>query len=147
MTPELSIVIITLNEEQRLPNLLDDLAAQSWQDFEIIHVDSNSEDETIARSRQASERFARYQIVQMTTRGVSLGRNVSAQHAQGKRLLFLDADTRLAPDFLRKAIRDLEDKAAQVGVVCISAEGLGLPYRAGFALFNARSAPADRRVR
>jgi glycosyltransferase involved in cell wall biosynthesis len=137
MIPTLSIIIITLNEQQRLPNLLDDLSAQSWRDFEIIHVDSDSDDETIARSRDASHRFTNYRIVEMKTRGVSLGRNVGAAHARGKRLLFLDADTRLSPDFLEKAVLDLDQTAAEVGVVCMSAEGLSFPYHVGFSLFNA----------
>lgn len=135
--PKLSIVIITLNEQQRLPRLLADLAAQTWQDFEILHVDSNSDDETVARSREISGRFANYRIVEMKTRGVSRGRNVGAAQAQGERLLFLDADTRLSPDFLQKSIRNLDQTAADIGVVCMSAEGLSVPYQFGFALFNA----------
>ncbi|SMR82108.1 Glycosyl transferase family 2 [Aliiroseovarius halocynthiae] len=135
--PALSIIIITLNEQQRLPFLLEDLAAQSWVNFEVIHVDSNSDDETLARSREASAFFANYRIVEMKKRGVSLGRNVGANLARGKRLLFLDADTRLSPEFLERAVQSLDQSAAEVGVVCMSAEGLGLHYRIGFALFNA----------
>ena len=48
--PALSIVIITLNEEARLPRLLDNLAAQTWTDFEIIHVDSQVTFRSSARS-------------------------------------------------------------------------------------------------
>ena len=43
MTP-ISIVIITLNEAERIGNILRDLAQQSYQNFEVIVVDSNSED-------------------------------------------------------------------------------------------------------
>lgn len=45
MTP-ISIVIITLNEAERIGNILRDLAQQSYQNFEVIVVDSNSEDNT-----------------------------------------------------------------------------------------------------
>ena len=45
MTP-ISIVIITLNEAERIGNILRDLAQQSYQNFEVIVVDSNSEDDT-----------------------------------------------------------------------------------------------------
>ena len=45
MTP-ISIVIITLNEAERISNILRDLAQQSYQNFEVIVVDSNSEDDT-----------------------------------------------------------------------------------------------------
>ena len=45
MTP-ISIVIITLNEAERIGNILRDLVQQSYQNFEVIVVDSNSEDDT-----------------------------------------------------------------------------------------------------
>lgn len=133
----LSIVIITLDEEARLPLLLEDLAAQTRTDFEVIHVDSNSNDQTLAISKAMSNRFSLYRIVAMQERGVSLGRNVGAALATGRRLLFLDADTRLSPDFLENSMRELEQSDYEVGVVCMSAEGLGWAYRVGFALFNA----------
>lgn len=134
--PMLSIVIITLNEEKRLPQLLGDLQAQSWQDFEVIHVDSNSDDQTVALSRQIGATFADYSVVEMSTRGVSLGRNRGAQVASGRRILFLDADTRLGPTFLEQAIVDLEVRQIKAGIVCMSAEGLNPAYKLGFAAFN-----------
>ena len=134
--PLISIVIITLDEEARLPLLLGDLAKQSSQDFEIIHVDSNSDDNTVEVSRALSHQFSEYTIIEMPKRGVSLGRNVGAKTATGTRLLFLDADTRLAPGFLDAAITELNLRNLDVGVVCMSAEGLPLHYQLGYGFFN-----------
>lgn len=135
-TSALSIIIITLNEEGKLPRLLSDLAGQTWKDFEIIHVDSNSDDATVQCSHDAAPQFENYQIVEMDRRGVSLGRNTGANHAQAERLLFLDADTRVAPDFLQTAMWELDLSQSDVGVVCMSAQGLPLHQRLGFALMN-----------
>ncbi|WP_107498160.1 glycosyltransferase [Thalassobius sp. I31.1] len=135
--PSLSIVIITLNEEVRLPRLLGDLAAQTWTDFEIIHVDSQSEDRTVSVSRGYAAGFAAYRIIEMNGRGVSRGRNTGALAARGQRILFLDADTRLSPDFLKNAISELDQTGASLGIVGMSAEGLSWHYRLGFAGFNA----------
>jgi len=134
--PDLSIVIITLNEARRLPQLLADLNSQSFRNFEILHVDSNSDDETVVLSRAASAVFDHYRIIEMKRRGVSLGRNTGAAAALGKRLLFLDADTRLPPTFLAEAIEDLDKREISAGIVCMSGEGLALRYRIGFGLFN-----------
>lgn len=134
--PKLSIVVITLNEEERLPLLLDDLAAQTWTDFEVIHVDSNSDDRTVELSAQRSDEFAHYEIITMSARGVSLGRNTGANHARAERILFLDADTRLSANFLHNAMQELERRTVDVAVVCMSAKGLAWRYKAGFALFN-----------
>ena len=137
MTPcKLSIGIITLNEQQRLPNLLDDLAAQSFTDFEIIHVDSQSDDDTVRLSQERAKDFDRYRIIEMTRRGVSLGRNTGAAAAEGRRLLFLDADTRLAPGFLERSIEQLESSFAGIGIALMSAEGLPLRHKVGFGFFN-----------
>ena len=130
--PKLSIIIITLNEQERLPRLLDDLAVQSWKDFEIIHVDSNSDDATVALSKDQASRFPAYRVIEMTDRGVSLGRNRGAAAARGKRLLFLDADTRLAPDFLEIAVRELDNGTADVGIVLMSSKNLPVLQKLGF---------------
>lgn len=134
--PKLSIVVITLNEEKTLPRLLEDLKRQSWKNFEIIHVDSRSEDETIDVSRAASEQFAEYKIVEMKQRGVSLGRNVGAAAARGERILFLDADTRLHPDFLCNSLAELEKRELAVAGVCMDGKGVPLITRLGYELFN-----------
>ena len=91
-TPSLSIIIITLNEEKRLPNLLEDLAKQTWQDFEIIHVDSASEDNTVACSIALSPGFECYRTIETSARGVSMGRNTGANSAARNQLLFLGTE-------------------------------------------------------
>lgn len=133
---KLSIVIITLNEEARLPKLLDDLAAQSFTDFEIIHVDSQSTDRTVKISTQRANEFSKYKIIEMERRGVSLGRNTGAAAASGERILFLDADTRLDPNFLWQSLHELEAGGGDVGIVLMSALGFALPHRMGFSAFN-----------
>jgi len=51
--PPISIIIITLNEEKRLPRLLEQLSRQTYQDIQLIVSDSNSTDTT----RQAAEAY------------------------------------------------------------------------------------------
>lgn len=134
--PKLSVVIITLNEQTRLPRLLSDLSRQTWTDFEVIHVDSCSSDATIETSHKWSAKFSRYRIVEMDRRGVSLGRNTGAAVARGERIVFLDADTRLAPDFFEETIQELDTKELDVGIICMRGDDLPWAYRASFALFN-----------
>ncbi|MEO0920947.1 MAG: glycosyltransferase [Pseudomonadota bacterium] len=134
--PCLSIVIITLNEERRLPLILSDLAKQTWQDFEVIHVDSNSDDRTVSISKGMAALFRDHRIIEMQCRGVSLGRNTGAAAAKSEKLLFLDADTRLKPDFLERAMAELETKELDLGIALMSSEGLSWRYRLGYAVFD-----------
>ena len=96
----LSVVIITLDEEKRIADLLGDLANQSFKDFEVILVDSNSEDKTVEVAKTFDDKL-NLKIEVMETRGVSLGRNTGASLAEREKLLFLDADVRLKPHFFR----------------------------------------------
>ncbi len=132
----MSVVIITLNEAERIANLLDDLARQSYRDFEVIVVDSNSDDETCEIARGFAKRLPSLTVHRMTQRGVCLGRNTGAQLARYQRLLFLDADVRLAADFLAKAARQLARRQLDVAGVYTNAKALPLHFRLGYHAFN-----------
>lgn len=137
MMKSLSVVVITLNEEKRIARLLSDLSSQTYQDFEVIVVDSNSDDLTceVASKYQAS--LPSLTVHQMSERGVSLGRNTGAKLAKHERLLFLDADVRLDKDFLQKAIDKLEQEKLEVAGVYMGSRNLAPAYKVGYGLFNA----------
>ena len=96
-----SIVVITLNEEKRIGRLMEDLSKQTHKEFEVIVVDSNSEDSTCEVAAAYESSLPALTIHKMETRGVSLGRNTGASLAKHERLLFLDADVRLARHLVR----------------------------------------------
>lgn len=93
MKPELSCIIITLNEEKYLPKLLNSLKKQTFKNFEVVVADYNSQDKT--------RKIARKYSCRITLGGnYSVGRNNGAKIAKGKYFLFLDADSILPKDFL-----------------------------------------------
>ena len=59
--PEISVVIRTFNEEKFLPDLLDALNLQSFQDFETIVVDSGSKDATLNIARSYGARAVNFE--------------------------------------------------------------------------------------
>jgi glycosyltransferase involved in cell wall biosynthesis len=91
----LSVVVITLNEER---NIGDCLRSVAWAD-EIIVVDSFSTDETVAIAREFTPRVVRNKWPGM----VGPQRNVGLDLARSKWVLFLDADERVT-DPLREEI-------------------------------------------
>lgn len=103
---QLSIIIPTLNEEKFLPKLLDSLTNQTFQDFEVLVIDGKSEDKT----KQAAERYMRKLNLRVVDceRGIAKQRNKGAELAICERLLFLDADTMLRPQFLLNALGEIE---------------------------------------
>ncbi len=132
----ISVVIITLNEEKRIGRLLDDLCQQTHRDFEVILVDSNSDDATREVARSYAESLPSLTVHRMETRGVSLGRNTGASLANNERSPFLDADGRLSADFLTKAVNQLNDKELEVAGVYMGASNLPMVQKLCYAAFN-----------
>lgn len=132
-----SIVVITLNEEKRISRLMEELSVQTHQEFEVIVVDSNSEDNTREVAQAYENALPKLTVHHMENRGVSLGRNTGASLAQYNRILFLDADVSLPRNFLAKALYELEEKKLEVAGVYMSSKGLPLVHKFGYVLFNA----------
>lgn len=132
-----SIVVITLNEEKRISRLMEELSVQTHQEFEVIVVDSNSEDNTREVAQAYENALPKLTVHHMKNRGVSLGRNTGASLAQYNRILFLDADVSLPRNFLAKALYELEEKKLEVAGVYMSSKGLPLVHKFGYGLFNA----------
>ena len=132
---KVSVIIITLNEECNLPRILGDLDRQTTRDFEVIVADSNSEDATVAVARSFMDRLP-LRVVEMSGKGVSLGRNTGASQAKYERLLFLDADTRFDADFLDNSLNQLEARGLHIGGVYLKCGESFSLLSAGMRLFN-----------
>ncbi len=96
-----SVIIPTLNESKLLPGLLDRLDRQTFRDFEVIVADAGSTDGT--------QDICRSHGVILTEGGMpAVGRNRGGAAARGERLFFLDADVLPPPDFLQKALDEMD---------------------------------------
>lgn len=98
-----SVVIAARDEEDRLPALLDALAAQSHPDFEVIVVDDVSDDRTAALVEARSAEDARFRLVRVTEpvaprKKHALTAGIAA--ARHDRLAFTDADCVPPPRWL-----------------------------------------------
>lgn len=101
--PKISVIVPTLNERELLPQLLETLKKQTFQDFEIIVADAGSTDGTVEIAGDAGAK-----VVAGGLPGV--GRNRGSAVARGEFLFFFDADVVLPSDFLEKAYGEMEEK-------------------------------------
>jgi len=107
----LSIIIPCLNEERYIGTLLKCLARQTFQNFEVIVVDGNSDDETCATVESISSSLpalsGKVRCEQAPKRGVAFQRNFGVSLARHDRLLFLDADVQLPDRFLEIGVSEI----------------------------------------
>lgn len=98
-----SVVVIGRNEGERLGRCLAAIRALDAASTprEILYVDSGSTDDSLALAAQHGARVIALHPEHPTA---ALGRNAGWRNASGKFVLFLDGDTELAPDFLRRAL-------------------------------------------
>lgn len=102
-SPELSIVIPTLNEASAIVSLIENLCEQKKSpSFEVIVVDGGSQDATLAQVNALSELCLKSVLVIDSLPGRAKQMNAGAQVASGQMLLFLHADTLIEDPYLLK---------------------------------------------
>lgn len=106
-TVDYSVIIPAFNEEQDLPVCLKALC-ESMKSFrrlhgEIIVTDNNSTDRTAEIAQESGAK-----VVFEAHRQIARSRNTGAAAAEGRFLIFLDADTIVTAEILRNALSVLE---------------------------------------
>lgn len=104
LNPEISFIIPAWNESRWLPRTLaavHRVTAELDTTWELIVVDNASTDDTADLARQTGAK-----VVTEPIRQISRARNAGAAVANGRLLIFLDADTLLSAELLRTT-RDL----------------------------------------
>ncbi|MBN1483086.1 MAG: glycosyltransferase [Chloroflexia bacterium] len=96
-SPKVSVIISSYNYARFVGEALQSVAAQTWEDYEIIVVDDGSTDET----RAAVERSGvPCQYIYQENQGAAAARNTGLRAARGEYVNFLDADDLLYPQSL-----------------------------------------------
>jgi chlorobactene glucosyltransferase len=119
-----SVVVPARNEEHNIERVVRSLAASDYPDLEIVVVDDRSDDRTaeVARSVAADldgECNADIRVVDGEDLpdgwlGKPWACDQGGRVAKGEYVLFTDADTRHAPDLLRRVVAELEKSGADV---------------------------------
>jgi glycosyltransferase involved in cell wall biosynthesis len=113
--PRISIVIPCYNHGIYIQDAIDSVEASSHRDYEIIIVNDGSTDPfTIEKMDQLSQ--CGYQVINQPNQGVIKARNNGIAPALGEYIMPLDADNKIRPTYIEKAIATL-DNQPEIGVV------------------------------
>ena len=103
--PEISVIIPCYNvEEVLLLRCLNSVLVQDFTDYEVILVDDGSRDEYKEALYKAEKMDERIRLFRQVNKGVSAARNEGVKVAEGKFVIFVDADDILVPYFFSEVI-------------------------------------------
>lgn len=119
--PDVSIVIPCFNHGATLQETLDSVNSQTSRNYEVVVVDDGSTDEATVRflDQLAVRNIEGLKVLRTANQGVSAARNEGIRAAQGQYVLTLDADDRIASDYLEKAYEIFE---SQPGILIVYGE-------------------------
>ncbi len=121
-TLKLSIVIPAYNEEGYITACLYSIAQQTQKPDEVIVVDNNSTDKTVAEVSMF--KFAR--IIKEKKQGAVAARNRGFNAARGDIIARIDADSMLPPDWVNNVKRIFTDQS--ISAATGPARGYDLPF-------------------
>lgn len=98
-----SVIITTRNSGKTIRQLLISIKNQTYKPIEIIVIDNNSSDKTIAIAKTYTK------MVFLKGPERSVQRNFGAKYAQGKYLLILDSDMKLSCNVVNECVEKLEN--------------------------------------
>lgn len=114
--PTVSVVIPTHNRSNYLKRAIDSVLGQSFQDFELIIVDDNSDDDTEDVVHSYSDKRIKY-LKNTKNLKATKSRNIGICNAKGKYIALLDDDDYWYPHKLEKQIDKIFQSNKNLGFV------------------------------
>ncbi|HET9570125.1 MAG TPA: glycosyltransferase family A protein [Bacteroidales bacterium] len=110
-SPLISIIVPVFNREDVLLNTLQSIVEQTYRPLELILVDNNSEDSSMALCHQFqannNNEFFRTEVYQEMNKGANAARNRGLSLASGDYLMFFDSDDLMYPDCIARIVTQL----------------------------------------
>lgn len=113
LQPLVSIIIVNHNGRNLLKNCLEFLSKITYSNVEIILIDNNSSDDSIAFTKENYPKVIVHKLD--SNKGFAEPNNIGARLAKGKYLLFLNNDTMVTENFITELVTVIE-KDETIGI-------------------------------
>ena len=114
MSPKVSVILAVYNGHDVLRRCLDSILAQTLTDIEIICVDDDSKDDSLAILQEYAEKDSRVRPIHQENGGAGAARNTGMKYASGEYLSILDCDDFFEPRMLENAYRTATERSADI---------------------------------
>lgn len=128
--PLVSVVVVSYNQARYISQMLDSLKSQTYSNWELIVADDASPDDSVAifKNWLNVNKVSATEIYHSVNTGLATVLNEATELCKGKYVKFIAADDYLHPDYLQKAVKCLEEKGSEYGMVftdtfCIDENG------------------------
>lgn len=122
---EVTVITPAYNQAAYLPDALNSLLAQTFTNWECIIVDDGSTDDTSNVAAGYTEKDGRIKYYRTDNGGPSAARNFGIQRAQGKYILPLDGDDKVAPNYIAECLQKISS-SEKIKLVYGKGEKFGL---------------------
>lgn len=108
ITPKFSIIIPVYNAEKYLPNCMESLLKQSYQEFEVLLINDGSTDQSGVICDKYGMSDKRVKVFHTPNQGAGQARNVGLDSVTGEYVLFVDSDDWLEIESLSIYVKSIE---------------------------------------
>lgn len=127
--PLVSVIIPVYNVSRYLPQCLDSVISQTYQNLEIVIVDDGSTDGSGSICAHYAERDDRILLIRSENRGLSSARNRGLEKISGTFIAFLDSDDWIEPHTIETLVRAARQTDADIVVANRRFEYVGKTIR------------------
>ena len=119
----LSVVIPAYNCQDTIIGLLDSIAQQGIENYEVIAVNDGSRDDTLAVLNEKSKTMSELRVLDKPNEGAPKARNLGMSQARGEYIYLCDADDLVYPGALQKMLDYAEENQLDVVVANVCHKG------------------------
>lgn len=112
----ISVIVPAYNCGRYIKKCIESILNQSYQDIELILVDDQSNDNTLAICESCKSKDKRIKIIHQQHSGQSAARNLGVKAATGDYVMFVDSDDWLAGNAVDELIQAIQNDGSEIAV-------------------------------
>ncbi len=115
MKPLVSVIVPLYNAAPYITEAMESIVASSYRPLEVVVVNDGSKDDSLSVAQAFAKLHPEVRVFDQPNAGVSAARNHAIREAQGTYILPVDADDRISPDYIAKAVEAMKPDVRVVG--------------------------------